>query len=414
MPGEKSRHFGNIRKLSSGRYQARYRGPDGRLRSAPHTFERKSEASRWLSLKDSEITQGDWLAPELAKIHFAEYAENWMRDRVLKVRTEELYRGLLRNHLLPTFGNLSMGDIDESAVRRWRKERLEAGKTARRKFGPVTVAKAYRLLHAIFTTAAEEDRIVRRNPCRIEGAGKEDSNERDIIPLPVVFAIAKAVPVRYRALVLLATFADLRWGELAGLRRENIDLDACQIRVVETVAELDKGGLRPEIAEVTGWEAYRGLPGRAGARASVASGAVRRGRQARRGLRRPERRAAAALELPQALEQPHARRSVCQTCISTIYGIPAGTLSAATGASLKELMARLGHSSARAAMMYQHATRDRDQAIAKALGALMREVQQDLQEPTATSRKRPNVRRDITAACGTCVARTRSVLRQKT
>ncbi len=169
-----------------------------------------------------------------------------MRDRVLKVRTEELYHGPLRNHLLPTFGELGMGDIDEGAVRRWRKERLEAGRKARRPFGPVTVAKAYRLLHAIFTTAVDEDRIVRRNPCRIEGAGKEESDEREIISLPVVFAIAKAVPVRYRALILLTTFADLRWGELAGLRRENIDLDACEIRIVETLAELDKGGLRPE------------------------------------------------------------------------------------------------------------------------------------------------------------------------
>jgi hypothetical protein len=41
---------------------------------------------------------------------------------------------------------------------------------------------------------------------------------------------------------------------------------------------------------------------------------------------------------------------------------------------LKGLMARLGHSSVRAAMIYQHATRDRDQAIAKALGTFVREV----------------------------------------
>ena len=51
-----------------------------------------------------------------------------------------------------------------------------------------------------------------------------------------------------------------------------------------------------------------------------------------------------------------------------------GTLSAATGASLKELMARLGHSSVRAAMMYQHATRDRDRVIALALGDLIRQA----------------------------------------
>ena len=43
-------------------------------------------------------------------------------------------------------------------------------------------------------------------------------------------------------------------------------------------------------------------------------------------------------------------------------------------ASLKELMARLGHSSTRAALIYQHASRDRDRAIAEALGDLARHV----------------------------------------
>jgi hypothetical protein len=224
MPGDKSRHFGNIRKLPSGRFQARYRGPAGRMRSAPTTFERKSDASRWLTFKEAEITRGDWIAPELAKEPFGQYAQRWMSDRVLKIRTEELYRGPLRSHLLPTFNAVSLGDIDEAAVRRWRKERLEAGKTAERPFGAVTVAMAYRR-----------------------------SNFR---------------PIWTKA----RTSADLPGLHFHDLRH-------------------------------TG-----------------------------------------------------------------------GTLTAATGASLKELMARLGHSSVRAAMIYQHATRDRDQAIAKALGGLVREV----------------------------------------
>src|ERR1700761_7542434 len=101
MDGNKSRQFGNIRKLRSGRYQARYRGPDGQLRSAPTTFERKADASRWLSRTETELSKGDWLAPELGKRPFCEYADQWMRDRVLKPRTAELYHGLLVNHLYP-------------------------------------------------------------------------------------------------------------------------------------------------------------------------------------------------------------------------------------------------------------------------------------------------------------------------
>jgi len=91
----------------------------------------------------------------------------------------------------------------------------------KRPFRPVTVAEAYGLLHAVFETPAEEDRIIARNPCNVKGAGQEESDEREIVPLPVVFKLAETVPVRYRALILLATFGDLRWGELAGLRREN-------------------------------------------------------------------------------------------------------------------------------------------------------------------------------------------------
>ena len=104
MPDQRSRQFGNIRKLPSGRFQVRYRGPDGRMRAAGHTFARKADASRWLTMKEVEIRRGDWIDPAVARVKFAEYAEQWIADRVLKVRTEELYRGLLRNHLLAAFG----------------------------------------------------------------------------------------------------------------------------------------------------------------------------------------------------------------------------------------------------------------------------------------------------------------------
>jgi hypothetical protein len=64
-----------------------------------------------------------------------------MQDRVPKTRTHELYDGLLRNHLLPTFGAEPVASITLASIRRWRKERLDAGPNADRPFGPVTVAK---------------------------------------------------------------------------------------------------------------------------------------------------------------------------------------------------------------------------------------------------------------------------------
>jgi hypothetical protein len=49
---------------------------------------------------------------------------------------------------------------------------------------------------------------------RIKGAGQEDSPMRAVIPLTTVIDLLDRVPQRYRALVLLATFASLRFGEL--------------------------------------------------------------------------------------------------------------------------------------------------------------------------------------------------------
>jgi hypothetical protein len=126
-------------------------------------------------MKEAEIHRGDWIDPDAGKILFGTYADTWMYDHVLKPRTDELYRGLLKNHLTPTFGRMDLGKIREGDIRRWRKERINAGPEQARPFGPVTVAKAYRLLHGIMTTAVE-DGLIRRNPCNIKGAGQEHSD----------------------------------------------------------------------------------------------------------------------------------------------------------------------------------------------------------------------------------------------
>jgi len=64
------RYFGNVRRRDSGRYEARYRAPDGRLLSAPQTFARKSDAARWLMLNEAEIHRGDWIDPDHAGVTF--------------------------------------------------------------------------------------------------------------------------------------------------------------------------------------------------------------------------------------------------------------------------------------------------------------------------------------------------------
>ncbi|WP_189250786.1 site-specific integrase [Streptosporangium pseudovulgare] len=106
----------------------------------------------------------------------------------------------------------------------------------------MTVAKAYRLLKAILSTAVD-DQLIKRNPCRIKGAGQERSPERPVLTVAEVYKLADAIEPRYRALVLLATFGSLRWGELAGLQCRDIDLDAGTVRVERQLMQITGKGL---------------------------------------------------------------------------------------------------------------------------------------------------------------------------
>jgi integrase len=301
-----------------------------------------------------------------------QYAKKWVAERDLKTRTREEYERLLRLHVQPYLGERSLSSMDSGKVRTWRAGRLVDD------VGRSTVAKTYRLLHAIFATAVDDD-LMRRNPCRIKGAGTDHADERPTASLDQVFAIARAIQPRYRLMVLLATFAQLRFGELVALRRSSIDLAEMELRVQKATAELEDGtqvdddpksraGKRPislpaALRVDIQWHLDHFAESESSGRLFVGpQGGVPR----RRNFNRVWRAATDGAGIPAELGlHLHDLRHT------------GSTWSAQTGATLKEVMARIGHSSTRAALIYQHATRERDQAIAAALDDLIEEARKD-------------------------------------
>jgi integrase len=333
------------------------------LRPAPFTFERRKDAADWLAETQTELRRGEWINPDAGRVLFRDYATAWVAERDLAETTRERYDVALRNHVLPTFGNTEVGKIREPTVRAWRKERQDSG------IGRASIAKAYRLLHAIFNTAVD-DGLIRRNPCRIKGASADRSPEREAVTLDQVFRILDTIPERYRALVLLGIFASLRFGELASLRRRAVDLDNAEIWVRKSQAELCGGRLvdkdpksdagrrivaipsmiLPELREHLARFAEPGRDGR------VFVG-PKGGRLRRRNFLRVWTRTLAKVGLGEADVHFHDLRHT------------GNQLAAETGATTRELMARMGHASPRAALIYQHATRDRDRHIADQIDA---------------------------------------------
>ncbi len=366
------RQFGNIRKLPSGRYQARYTGPDGHTygpaaltNGQALTFQTKGDADDWLSLRRSEILRNDWLppaAPTAAPVTLREYAEAWLVHRDLEDRTRDLYARLLRNHVFPTFGTVPVPDVTPAAVRTWHTSLSE-------RTGPTARAHAYALLRTVMHTAVADD-VIPANPCRVRGAGQTKRVKR-IVPatLAELEVLTTEMPERYQLLVLFAAWCGLRFGELAELRRSDVDVTNGVIHIRRSVVRTDAGRKVKDPKSEAGKRAVALPPhllplvkdhlhqhaemGRDG----LLFPAVNGGQLAPSTLYRsfyPARERAGRPDL-----RFHDLRHT------------GAVLAASTGATLAELMARLGHSTPGAALRYQHAAQDRDRVIAAALSQLV-------------------------------------------
>lgn len=362
------RRFGRVRQLPSGRWQARYLGPDNQLRNAPDTFARERDAESWLSEVETDIRRGDWTDPDAGKIPLGLYAKAWIEERPgLAVRTKELYEGLLRNHIDPYIGHFMLADVSPAKVRRWRKERLDD------EVGEVTVAKAYRFLKAVMNTAWLDDKLLKFNPCTIKGAGKENSAERPIATIEQALAAADEIRPRYRLVVLLATFASLRFAEMIGLQRGDIDLEKGVVHVRRQAVQPDHGDIFEDDPKSDAGKR----------RVAVPSFLV------------PEIKAHLTTYVgmeddawvflgPQGARPTRNNFHTIWNKARTAAGIPnlhlhdlrhtGNTLAAETGATLRELMDRMGHASTRAAQIYLHAREQRDQAIAAGIDSMVEQA----------------------------------------
>lgn len=360
------RCFGSIRKLPSGRIQARYTGPDGVTYSAPVTFDSRQYAEAFLARVHGDIQGERWESPDTVPAAdvpsptLAAYTQMWLASRDLAGSTRLLYAATLK-HILPALGDTLLPDLTPAVVREWH---------AKMKTGPTQRAHAYGLLRTIMGTAVTDD-VILTNPCRVRGAGNA-KRVKQIRPatLPELEAIAAAMPPRYRLMVLLAAWCALRFGELAELRRGDIDVRNKLLQVRRGVVRTEDGLL------------VKGPKSEAGKRdVNIPPHLMPLVRDHLRDHTAASR---------DALLFPAAGNPSQHMSPATLYRVyyPArraagrpdlrfhdlrhtgAVLAAATGATLAELMARLGHSTVSAALRYQHAAADRDKVIAEALSRL--------------------------------------------
>lgn len=364
------RTFGNLRVLPSKRVQARYKGPDGRIHSAPYTFQTKRDAEAWLSKEWGRIQEHTWEPPkarEVARVEkltitFGQYAEEVITRREadgrIKATTGALYRRLVRLYLHDTFGNLPLGQITIRRVNKWHSSLAST---------PSSRANVYGVLSMVMRQAVREE-LIDKSPCQVEGSAKKyRPNDEDEVMTPTEFTTyIEALPERLERFAMpltLAYWLGLRSGEVRGLRRMDLDLNAGEVHVRQQVVKL--GGrnvvqrdtkthsgtrtvaLPPHLIPVLKeWLAEQPVAGREALLFPSLNGGPMSGES----LRNAGKTAAKAIGRPNL--RVHSLRHSSATLIAQL------------GATDSELMGRFGWSSPVMAKRYSHATKARDQALA--------------------------------------------------
>jgi integrase len=357
--------FGQVRKLPSGRFHARYAVPGsarGSYINAPATFPLKSAAQRWLAKQQTLIDEGK-INPSAVNTTFGEFGQVWLEQRDLKASTRTLYRRQFVKALEPAWGHVRLVDITPARVGEWYATLLPDRRTER--------AHVYALFRTILNTAWRQS-LIDSNPCRVEGAGSVGRRTKNIRPasLAELGALTSAVAIEYRPMILLGAWCALRFGEATELRRADLDLDAGVVRV------------RRGVTWLTGAPIVDTPKTEAGAR-DVAIPPhllpiLRRHLSEQVGLSPdallfPDDRDDRLQLSPHRFRAPFGRAKLAAGRPDLTFHALRHTgavLAAASGATIAELMARLGHTTPAMAMRYQHAAADRDRVIADALSRL--------------------------------------------
>lgn len=394
MPrGARKRGFGNIAQLPSGRHRARYTGPDTRWHSAPHTFTTREDAEAWLVAERRLISSGDWTSPESRREAdmareaqrkargFDTYARSWLAGRHdLRPTTRASYTTSIEHHLIPSLGATPIDEITTEMVRSWFNGYGSRTPTAR--------AHAFAVLKAILAQA-EDDELITRNPARIKAGGRSEvKRDPEVLTLAELLALADEMPEKHRALTLLSGFCGLRFGEAVALRRRDVNLEAGTVSIqhgmtrvpgektigkpktkaaVRTVhmPELVVEAMRKHLADlpITGGRNGLVFPGADGKPLAPTALYGRSARVEHRGAKAYTKSGYGFYAAREAIGHPtlhwHDLRRT------------AATLGAQSGATVREMQSRLGHTTPAMALAYQGATAQRDKAIATALDRMV-------------------------------------------
>jgi integrase len=219
-------------------WRVRYPTGDGHTASISG-FTTKQAADNYANDIESDQRRNTWLDPNRGKITVAEWAATWFAALDLDPRTIDNYRSILRCHILIRWGGTPLAAITALGVTKWINNLHRLG------YAPTTVASIVKLLSMMLTDAADEhlipDNPIRRRRRRGRRARRIEREKTWATPEEVLRIANQATQLDGEGaglLIITAAWTGCRWGELTGLHRDNLDLDASTLTIDPLIGAL--------------------------------------------------------------------------------------------------------------------------------------------------------------------------------
>lgn len=179
---------------------------------------------------------------------FAAWVEEWSATVVdLRPSTRDRDLRAVRVHLIPRFGCIALARITNPMVRAFIADMLRTGEHS-----PATVRKVGQILAKVMRGAVNAG-LIARSPCDGVRLPAEERREMRFLSRRRGRGSRDGVGAKWEALIYTAAYAGLRWGELAGLRHQRVEIERRTIVVVEQLNELSArlscGRRRPRPAD---------------------------------------------------------------------------------------------------------------------------------------------------------------------
>ena len=220
------------------RWQARFVTREGR--EVAKSFAKKAEANRWLAAQTADVTRGEYISNDRQAVTVGSVAETWKaRVEQLKPSTRAGYLNRWKVRVEPRWGKIRLAAVEHADVVQWIAELRQAGLSVS------SISACHGVLSQILQIAVKDGRLL-RNPCHdvaLPSAAHAEHQDHRIISLTELQKLAQEADggseSQNGSMVLTLGLVGLRFGELAGLRVENVDLDRRTLRIVRNVTEVD-------------------------------------------------------------------------------------------------------------------------------------------------------------------------------